>query len=140
MFRQVIHIQNSLAELECANQEIARFLESKGLARHLVQTVTLGLEEAVTNILKYGYNDREEHQIEITLHLTGSRLCLTIMDDGEEFNPLDHPQPDLAKSLDHREPGGLGIFFLRNFFDKIHYQRKEKRNVLTLVLLTPKLD
>lgn len=133
MSRRIIHIRNSAAELERANQEIARYLESEGLAHHLIQAVSLGLEEVVTNILKYGYDDQREHQIEITLQVTDSRLRLIIVDDGHEFNPLDQAQPDLAKSLDEREPGGLGIFFLGTLFDNIQYRRENERNSLTLV-------
>jgi len=138
MSRRILHIRNNAAELKRANQEIGGYLESEGLAHHLIQSVSLGLEEVVTNILKYGYDDQREHQIEITLQLTDSRLRLIVVDDGHEFNPLDHPQPDLAKSLDEREPGGLGIFFLANLFDNIQYRRENGRNSLTLVKLIPR--
>jgi serine/threonine-protein kinase RsbW len=138
MSRRIIHIRNNTAELERANREIGRYLESEGFAHHLIQSVTLGLEEVVTNIIKYGYDDLEEHQIEITLQLTDSRLRLLTVDDGHEFNPLDHPQPDLAKSLDDREPGGLGIFFLSKLFDNIQYRRENGRNSLTLVKVIPR--
>ena len=138
MSRRIICIRNDVAELEHANQEIGRYLKSEGLADDLIQAVSLGVEEVVTNILKYGYDDQREHQIEITLRLEDSKLRLIIVDDGHEFNPLNQAQPNLAKSLDEREPGGLGILLLGNLFDKIQYRRENERNSLTLVKLIPR--
>ena len=133
MLHRTIHIRNNAAELERANREIARYLEMRGVARDFIQAISLGLEEAVTNILKYGHDDQQDHQIEITLQLMDSKLRLTIIDDGHEFNPLDQPEPDLTGSLDDREPGGLGIFFLVNLFDQIEYRREKEKNLITLV-------
>jgi len=127
-----MHIRNDVAELQRTSQVVTELLESKGLAPHFVHTVNLGLEEAITNVLKYGYDDGQEHQIEITLRLTESELQIVVADDGHEFNPLQQPEPDTGKPLENREPGGLGIFFLRKLFDEVEYRREAERNSLTL--------
>ena len=138
MFHHILNIKNDAAELLRAGQEVTQLLESKALDPHFVRTVNLGLEEAVTNVLKYGYDDDGEHQIEITLHLTDAELQLVVADDGHEFNPLERPEPDTGKPLEDREPGGLGIHFLRKLFDEVHYRREAQRNILTLRKRLPK--
>jgi anti-sigma regulatory factor (Ser/Thr protein kinase) len=132
MSRCTIHIRNNYKELEHAIREITKLLESKGMAPHFIRVVVLGLEEVITNILKYGYDDQQEHQIKIALHLTNADLCIDVTDDGHEFNPLEHPEPDAHKPLEDREPGGLGIFFLRKLFDDVRYRRETGRNILIL--------
>jgi len=128
----MIHIRNSNSELERALREITRLLESEGMAPRFIRLVDLGLEEVITNILKYGYDDRQEHEIEIALVAAESELSLEVRDDGHEFNPLEHPEPDADKRLEEREPGGLGISFVRKLFDEVRYRREAGKNILTL--------
>ena len=139
MFEHILHIRNDFAELPRTSQEITRLLESEGLDPHFIRTIDLGLEEAITNVLKYGYDDDREHQIEITFRLTESELQMVVADDGHEFNPLQQPRPDTGKPLEDREPGGLGIYFLRKLFDEVQYRREAQRNFLTLGKRLPEM-
>ena len=132
MSRCIIHIRNNYAELERAIREITRLLESGGMAPHFIRVVDLGLEEVITNILKYGYDDPKEHEIEIALLTADSELLMEVTDDGHEFNPLEHPEPDADKPLEDRQPGGLGISFVRKLFDEARYRREAGKNILTL--------
>jgi anti-sigma regulatory factor (Ser/Thr protein kinase) len=132
MFRCTTQIRNNSTELEGAMRKITRLLESNATAPRIIRTVNLGLEEVITNILKYGYDDREEHQIEIALISTNSDLHIDVTDDGHEFDPLEHPEPDAHRRLEDREPGGLGISFLRKLFDEVRYRREAGKNILTL--------
>jgi anti-sigma regulatory factor (Ser/Thr protein kinase) len=132
MFRCNILIRNNYAELQRGIREISRALEAQKMTLEFIQLVDLALEEAITNTLKYGYGDAAEHQIEIALRCSHTELHIEVVDDGHEFNPLDHPEPDADKALEEREPGGLGISFLRKLFDDVQYQRKEEKNLLIL--------
>ncbi len=53
-----------------------------------------------------------------------------------EFDPLEVPPPDLAKPLEEREIGGLGIHLVRSAMDAVKYRRSGNRNVLLLVKRT----
>jgi anti-sigma regulatory factor (Ser/Thr protein kinase) len=132
MFRYTISIRNTYAELERALREVTELLQTKGIPSDSVHTVNLGLEEVITNILKYGYDDDQEHQVDIVLLSTPNELRIEVSDDGHEFNPLEHPEPDTHQSLERRRPGGLGISFLRKLFYRMTYQREGGRNCLAL--------
>ena len=133
MSRFTIQILNSYPELERAIREISKLLESKEVPPGLIHTVNLGLEEVVTNILKYGYDDKLEHKIEIALVCAKSNLRIEVADDGHEFNPLQHPEPDRQKPVEDRQPGGLGISVLRKLFNAVEYRRQAGRNILMMV-------
>jgi anti-sigma regulatory factor (Ser/Thr protein kinase) len=122
-----------LAELERATSEAGDSLRGAGVPTDAIRTVNLGLEEVITNILKYGYDDRAEHFIEIGLSLESGELRIEVSDDGHEFNPLAHPKPNTRKAAEQREPGGLGIEFLRKLFDRMDYQRNGACNNLVLL-------
>jgi serine/threonine-protein kinase RsbW len=67
-------------------------------------------------------------------------LTIQIIDCGERFNPLEVPEPDLNASLEERDAGGLGLFFMRKLMDEVRFSFDQAVNaedtgcnVLTMV-------
>src|SRR5215203_7012371 len=75
-------------------------------ARYLAQ---LAVEELGTNILKYGYDDQEEHFIQLSAGPENDSFRICLEDDGHEFNPCSSPEPDPGLSMEERKPGGWGL-------------------------------
>ena len=48
-------------------------------------------------------------------------------------NPFPNDPPDAALSGEERPIGGLGVHLVRNFMDKVAYERHGEDNVVTLV-------
>ena len=90
-------------------------------------------DELLNNIISYAYPDEDEHEIEIRIELSGNDLVITIADDGIPFNPFQKEDPNIKLSIEDREIGGLGIHLVRQMTDKVSYQRKIDKNVVTLV-------
>ncbi len=134
MNQKQIIITNTLSELD----HLADWLEMLGeewqLPSKAVFNLNLVLEELVTNIIFYGYRDKESHQIQIDFWLEKEMIKITIEDDGKEFDPflLDTPD-DLDKPIEERKIGGLGIHFVKKLMDKYEYQRNNNRNKIILV-------
>ena len=49
------------------------------------------------------------------------------------FNPLGIETPDTELSLEEREIGGLGIHLIRKMMDRVSYQRRIEKNVISVV-------
>ena len=64
---------------------------------------------------------------------SGERIVVSIADDGIPFNPFDADTPDTDLALEERTLGGLGIHLVLKVMDKVAYQRRTDKNVLTLV-------
>jgi anti-sigma regulatory factor (Ser/Thr protein kinase) len=95
--------------------------------------INLALEEIVSNIINYGFTNDAEHKIMISIKLIGDIVRTTITDDGEEFNPLEKEDPDsLDKPVEEREIGGLGIYFVKQFMDRVEYRRQDGENILII--------
>lgn len=97
-----------------------------GFQTHQLLKIELALEEALVNIISYGYADKEG-AIEITCGTLEKGMRIILRDQGVAFNPLENmkdPKPD--------EPGGYGLFFIRNIMDKIEYEREGDTNVLRM--------
>lgn len=125
-------LRNDLAELQRLNQLVTDFAEHHSLPSELVFRVTLVLEEIITNVISYGYEDEMEHEISVRLSWEDPDMKIEVEDDGRPFNPLEAPPPDIVKPLAERPVGGLGIHLVREMMDKLEYRRENDKNLLVL--------
>lgn len=134
MLKSHLTIKNQLPELE----KLAEFIDSLAVEWQLEDEtrfhLNMVLEEVVSNIIFYGYDDKnQEDTIGFDLEKNGESVVITVTDRAKSFNPLQVPLPDdLDKPLEERKVGGLGILFIRTLMDDISYERAEGKNILTL--------
>lgn len=69
------------------------------------------------------------------LSISNNQVIAIICDTGIPFNPLENAPtpPDLRSSIEERCIGGLGVYFLEQYMDKVEYKRENNQNVLTLI-------
>ena len=127
-----ITISNELDKIRTVQDFVEAFCVSHNLALDLVNNINLCLEEVLVNVINYGYDDGDVHQIDIDLALSDCQLEISIKDDGKPFDPLQRPDPDLEQPLEDRPIGGLGIFLLKKLMDGLEYDRREGKNILVM--------
>jgi len=122
-------------------REIEEFVLDAGRAARLPEEklwkLRLALEELVVNIIQHAYSPAECGSVEIGW---GSdrpgEFSVEIRHAGVAFDPLSQEEPDLTLDVEHRVPGGLGIFLARKMVDQITYRYANGINVLSLRLLS----
>lgn len=127
-----ITLKNNPAEIQRLAQIVTDFAQGHDFASELVFRVILALEEIITNVISYGYDDELEHEISVTLYWEDPYVKLEVEDDGRPFNPLEAPRPDTGKPLAERQVGGLGIHLVREMMDELEYRRENDKNLLVL--------
>lgn len=132
MAEKVITISNQITQLEVLANAMENISEEWDIPMNISLSLNLVLEELVTNIIFYGYDDKNDHEISISLSYDNNIMQLQIEDDGREFNPLLMAEPDLDVAIENRKIGGLGIHFVRKIMDDIIYVRSESKNILTM--------
>jgi anti-sigma regulatory factor (Ser/Thr protein kinase) len=125
-------LHNRISELERVSQAVESFAEAHQVPATVLHAINLCLDEVVTNIISYAYDDQTDHQITVRLALRAGELTIEVEDDGKPFNPLTAPEPDLYKPMEERQIGGLGIHLLRNVMDDIEYRRQQDHNLLIM--------
>lgn len=125
-------IASHLAAFAVFASQVAMFHEQNAVPAHLAYAADLALEELVTNILKYGYDDGAEHRIGLRLSYDGAELALFIRDDGHPFDPTHTPEPDTTLPVEERPVGGLGLSLVRKNFDSFTYCRDDGWNCVEL--------
>src|SRR5262245_48745848 len=118
-----LRIKNSFEAIPLANEAVSQWLEQRKTSPAAIYLATLAVEELVTNCVKYGYDDKLEHEIQIELSVADGQMSLTVSDDGHEFNLLEVPEPDTSLPVEDRPVGGLGIHLLRRLADSLTYER-----------------
>ncbi len=123
---------NRLAEIEKAARLVEAFGTTHGLSSEFVFSLNLALDEVVTNIISYAYDDDGDHHIMVGVTLDGDVVSVRVEDDGRAFNPLDAPAPDLRLGVDERPIGGLGVHIVRTLMDALEYRRENDRNIFVM--------
>jgi serine/threonine-protein kinase RsbW len=125
-------LKSKLSELDALCQKLEKFGQSMGLSQKCIFEANLALDELFTNIISYGFDDKNEHTIRITISFQNDELVFNIEDDGIPFNPTEVESPDLECTIEECRIGGLGIHLAKNLMDEVCYQRCNDKNVLTL--------
>ena len=127
-----IPFKNQLSEIERLGQVMEEFAALHRLPPNLVFELNLALEEVLTNVISYGYDDSGEHEILIRLSCKGGEITAEVEDDGRPFNPLEAAEPDTDKPLEERPVGGLGIHLVRKLMDDVEYKSQQGKNLLAM--------
>ena len=132
-------LKNDLSELARIAGAIEAHGKSHGWPTKWVLNLNISLDELITNIVSYGYQDSDEHEIRVTLADWDGSLVTVLEDDGMEFDPFtEAPEPDLDASVAERRIGGLGVYFVKTLMDEAIYERLGDRNRITLVQRSPR--
>lgn len=131
-------IKNQLHELARLQSTLDEFFEQHNLSAEIAGEMMLVSEELLVNTISYGYQDELEHAIDIKLSIQGDCFSMTLIDDGQAFNPLEQQAPPLGQPAAEVAIGGLGIPLIRALSDQQHYQHSNGKNIFifTKVLLT----
>lgn len=131
MARTVLKLRNDLGEITRLSESLETFCEEHGVSMNTLMALNLALEEAVTNVINYGF-DGGDHLIDVELVMADGAVMATITDDGKEYNPLAREDPDVTAPLEERRIGGLGVLLVKKLMDEVTYVREGDRNVLAM--------
>ena len=124
------------AELKNLNV-IRRFVQETAAAfgadKDVIADVILATDEAATNVIVHGYQDRPGI-IEIELSRSGDAMVIYLRDESALFDPTSVPPPDVTQPLDERPLGGMGIHLMRQLMDEVtHRATPQGGNELTMI-------
>lgn len=114
-------------------QWVERQLSKQHVKRNTKNMILLTLEEALVNVVNHAYGKKEGHvELGCIFEPKNHLFEFIIIDRGEPFNPLDYNKVDLTSSLEDRQPGGLGIYLIKQIAASLDYERKGDRNILKI--------
>jgi anti-sigma regulatory factor (Ser/Thr protein kinase) len=93
----------------------------EGLDPAVLADLKLVVDEAITNIVLHGYGG-DGGTVELRIDREGSDVVVLIRDQAPPFDPDGVADPELNTALASRQPGGMGIFLMRQMMDQVEFR------------------
>lgn len=131
---QTLTFPGRFDSLAAISEFVARAAEAAGLDARALYQVELAVDEACSNIVEHAYGGEGHGDIEVTCRINSDGLTVMLRDYGRPFDPTGVAPPDLHASLEDRDLGGLGLYFMRQLMDEVHFEfTSDSGNLLTMV-------
>jgi anti-sigma regulatory factor (Ser/Thr protein kinase) len=123
----------SLDELTAIVAATAAFFDREGLPASLRNRADLCIEELFVNMVTYNTESKEDILLQLETRGHGLRICLTDT-DVDRFDPRQGPPVDTLAPIEHREPGGLGLYLVMKMASEIRYAYRDRTSTIILDL------
>ncbi|MDR0631892.1 MAG: ATP-binding protein [Holosporaceae bacterium] len=130
----LLKIKNNIEEMSRICDTVREFCVGNGIPDERYHDIILVLDEVVTNVINYAYQDEEEHEFSLYLDKDDQNVSIKLIDNGMAFNPLEQEDPDICSSIEERQIGGLGIFIVKQLAEVVEYSRIDEQNQLSIVI------
>ncbi len=114
-----ITISSRFENIELVQVIAEHLCENAGLDEDGSHWIGMAVREAVANAIKHGNKLDVSKKVYATFTLRGSELEITILDQGEGFDPTAVGDPLNPQNL--MKTSGRGIFYMRTFMDAVQY-------------------
>ena len=126
-------ILSSIEELQTVADRVDDLAEKQGWAQKALFALQVSLDEWISNLIKYSYENTADKPIRITVSEQGGKIIAQVFDEGAPFDPTATPVPvTLEETLTGKREGGMGLFVMQHLLADIAYQRKGNQNIVTL--------
>lgn len=124
-------IINSMDGMNDLRLQLERIASNWSLSKRQLFEINLVLEELCMNYIEHTEDD-ESSCIGMELVLKNSTVFIKITDSGPEFDPTKVAAPDVSLPQHQRKAGGLGLYLVKHYIDKVSYERTNDTNVLLI--------
>jgi anti-sigma regulatory factor (Ser/Thr protein kinase) len=127
-----VRLNNQNPDHDLVVDRFSEFANFHRLPRRVLNFMHVAMDEVVSNVLKFAWDDQRSHDIDLHIRLIDTTVEMEIVDDGKPFNMLEYEDPVVGQSLEEKEVGGLGIYLVKKLMSSQDYKRLGDRNHLTL--------
>ncbi len=134
ILKKEIAIKSKTENLTDVREFTESFARQVGFSDDIINKIILAVDEACTNIIKHAYKNSPEGDILISFSFEKNKLSISILDNGNHFEPNKIPEPDIKEFYKQKKSGGLGMYLMKKLMDEVIYTTSSgKFNQVTLV-------
>jgi sigma-B regulation protein RsbU (phosphoserine phosphatase) len=116
-------------EMDRATSFIMSAMDSLGYADENIRKMKIILTELFANAIYHGNKGDHSKKVIVGHTIDKDKVIISIMDEGDGFDPSMIPDPTLPENL--IKDCGRGIYIVRNYTDKIEFNKKGNRVTIT---------
>lgn len=128
---KLFQYRSDIQEVALIRQDLTGVVKEWRIPESEMRQIIVIIEELFSNIIRFAFNDNQEHLVEIQLRKDDRIITMIISDDGIPFNPLDYNPVSISDPA-ASDAGGMGLTLIRAFSDSIKYRRLLNRNHLEI--------
>jgi anti-sigma regulatory factor (Ser/Thr protein kinase) len=128
-----ISIENNIGQMKVMHAKLKEFYSSLDIENEVSKKISITIDEVVSNIIQYGYEDGETHHISLNIEPLHSHVRLEFVDDGKYFDPIDYIKNNI-KSRDLDQTGGVGLPLVHKISSEMKYNRINHKNNLIITI------
>ncbi len=122
-------ITSNLQEARRVERKVLEQVRRMGYGDTALFAIRLALEESINNAIKHGNQCDPGKTVAITFSITEQQAEITVVDQGDGFDPASVPDPTVEENL--QKPCGRGIMLMRAYMDQVRFN--SKGNTVTLL-------
>jgi anti-sigma regulatory factor (Ser/Thr protein kinase) len=112
-------------EMDKATSVILSAMDSLGYADESIRKMKIILTELFANAIYHGNKGDHSKKVIVGHTIDKNKVTISIMDEGDGFDPSKVPDPTLPENL--IKDCGRGIYIVRNYADKLEFNAKGNR-------------
>lgn len=126
-------VDAKIENIEQVTSFVNEILERYDCPMKAMTQIDIAIDELFGNIANYAYHPNTgSATVRIEVIEKPMAVVITFVDNGIPYDPLAKADPDLTKSAEEREIGGLGIYLVKKSMDEITYEYKDGKNILKI--------
>ena len=111
-----VTLDTHVESVNLAEEMCLRVAEAAGFAEDDCYRIGMSVREGMINAFHYGNQENPGKKIHLGIDLTGEKMVIHVMDEGNGFRLADVPDPLAEENL--LSTSGRGIFLMRAFMDE----------------------
>lgn len=119
-----IRVHSHLKYTDLFHTVLTQVAKDLPIAPERLDWVALSLREAVNNAVLHGSKNDPKRWIEVEMEVTEQGLVIKVWDEGKGFPEGVLRDPRNPENL--LKPNGRGIFLIRQFVDKVEFDKDHK--------------
>ncbi|HUI91524.1 MAG TPA: SpoIIE family protein phosphatase [Chitinivibrionales bacterium] len=116
-------------DMDRATSIILSAMDSLGYADDIIRKMKIMLTELFANAIYHGNKGDHSKKVVVGHTIDKNKIVVSIMDEGEGFDPAKVPDPTLPENL--IKDCGRGIYIVRNYADSVVFNQKGNRVTIT---------
>jgi len=116
-----LSLESRFESTEIAERALVDLFGEAGVGGDEEYWILTALREAIANAIRHGHYGRPEESVRVDYRIKADRVSITVVDQGNGFDPAVIPDPRDAENL--LKPCGRGIFYMRRFMDEVAFRR-----------------
>ena len=117
-----LQVPSSTENLALIREFVTTVGQQAGMSETEIGKIELAVDEACANVIEHAYGHDVSKEVVICANIDDEAITFKIKDTGKGFDPTQIPQEELAKLIQERKDGGLGMRLIKNLMDEVNYE------------------